>query len=324
MVRAFRGAGRRVGDGEVVPEAPLANGLDALKVAIGIAVIAVAVALCPSHDSFEAYLAAAADHPSGFLGGLSALAERLRIAVAADTHSYLVCRTGSHRGRRFVGAFGTWVPLPSLPSLSLPDLTAGMGVCRDAEVPHELFVLICCAGFVLANLAPRFCIRHGVSSLSAVRSGRVWTLLSANAVHFSAVHLLHNLLQLLALGPVLHSALGCERMATLLLSSAVCASAASLVWNGVLGDRPHDGSVGASGVAMACIAANAALYPHVVVRFYGVEMQAAAVPLVHLAIDAFAGGGAMDVAAHVGGAACGWGLVRSWWRVRTLHNVWNF
>jgi len=322
MRTAFRGEGRRVGDGAAVPGQSALSAPEGLTIAMCVGIIGVALALCPSHDSFEAYLAKAAEHPSGFLGSLSAIAERLSISVMAETRSLLIMRTGSHRKRQFIGAFGTWVPvptLPSLPTLSLPGF-ATASVCRDGHMPHELFALMCCFGFIFAQFAPRTCMHHGTSSLSAIRAGRFWTLLTSNVVHFSPAHLLHNVFQILSIGPVVHAALGCERAAVLLLSSALASSMASVLWHGYVTRQPNDASAGGSGVAMALMAANAALYPHILVRFYGIEIQAAALPWVHLLVDAIAGGGMMDVIAHAGGAACGWVLVRHYWRVR----VWGW
>ena len=302
--RSFQGVGRRVSDGGAVV-APPPSILERAKPALCVVIAAVAVASCPSHDSFEIYLASAAQHPSGYLGGLAALAERIILAVSVETHAYILLRIGAHKGRHFVGIFGMWVPLPLL-AFKVPRLS----VCRDGEVPHEAFALLCIIGWVLATSAERYALRHGVCSLNAVRAGRIWTVLTANVVHFSPIHLLHNVMQVLTLGPVLHSALGCDVMAVLLLFSALTASVASLVWSGVVCRRPNEGSAGASGVAMGMIAANAALYPRVVVRLYGVEMHSAALPFVHLAIDAACCG--VDLAAHAGGAACGWMLVRRW------------
>ena len=76
---------------------------------------------------------------------------------------------------------------------------------------------------------------------------------------------------------------------------------------------------------MGLVAANAALYPHVLVRMYGVEMGAQQLLMVYLLLDVVqhqggpAGGGGMrqvDVSAHAGGAAVGWVLAtrwRRWW-----------
>ena len=73
--------------------------------------------------------------------------------------------------------------------------------------------------------------------------------------------------------------------------------------------------MGASGVACALVAANAALFPDTLVHFYGIEMPAAHQLLVFVALDLAAQAGGerpVDGAAHAGGAACGWLLARRW------------
>jgi len=320
---AYRGQGRRLHDGAPVAS-PSPSRLSHAVLVLG---IVLAVATCPSHDTFEAHLAAAAAHPSGYLGKVFAVAERLSISVTAESSSYLLARIGRHKGRHFLGLLGTWFSMPALPSMarvSLPRLGASEWLCSSgAAGPHEQFALLCCVGFLLLQMAPTFTMRHGYCSLSALRSGRVWTILTANLVHGNLVHLMHNAINVLHLGPVVESALGCDRFVSLLLTSMLATSAASVAWHGFVKHRPGGGSVGASGVTMALLAANAALYPHVVVRMYGVELTAAQVPLVHLLVDAVSAsaGGAgrdLDVSAHVGGALAGWVLGQRWrpWYLR--------
>lgn len=208
----------------------------------------------------------------------------------------------------------------SLPRFSVPNVGAALGVCgANGSDPHEGFALLCCLGFLLLQFAPRFAMRHAYCSLNALKGGRVWTAVTANLIHGHYAHLFHNALQVLHLGPVLHSALGCERSASLILLSCLATSAASVLWHGILGNRPGAGSVGASGVVMAFVSANAALFPHVAVRMYGFELTAAQVPLVYLLFDVLAasstqGGRAdsIDVSAHAGGALAGWYLGRAW------------
>ena len=321
MSSAYRGQGRRLHDGAPVAAAPPARLSHALVVFGAV----LAVATCPSHDAFEAHLAAAAAHPSGYLGKVFAVAERLSISVTAESSSYLLVRIGRHKGRRFLGIVGTWFSVPRLPSppsfarLSLPRLGASEWMCSSpgAAGPHEQFALLCCIGFLCLQMAPQLTMRHGYCNLRALRSGRVWTVLTANLVHGNLYHLMHNAINVLHLGPVVSSALGCDHFVSLLLVAMIATSAASVAWNDLVKARPGGGSVGASGVTMALVAANAALYPRVVVRMYGVELTAAQVPLVHILLDAMSAsaGGAgrdLDVSAHVGGAVAGWVLGQRW------------
>jgi hypothetical protein len=86
--------------------------LSAVAVAVVCCIVyAVAVASCPSHDSYGTYLylAIAAQHPSG---ALAALTQVIRIAVSVETQVYFgVLRIGAHQGWIHVGIFGMWVPI---------------------------------------------------------------------------------------------------------------------------------------------------------------------------------------------------------------------
>ena len=289
---------------------------------------------------------------------LTAIANRLRVSISAESQSWLLFRIGSDRGRHFVGVFGTWLSLPAPTRGLIAAATCLPG--GEGGTPHELFALLCVGAFVLANVAPSIVRRHGECSLNALLAGRPWVVLTCNVVHYSPGHLLNTLLCVLNLGPVLHVMLGCERSAGLLVGASLSASVASLLWHGLLGGRPADTSVGGSGVAMALLAANAALFPRVAVTMYGIELEAWALPLAHLCdlclartlhlqslehihhaaplpllpaafisapllwcghddallcvrccvrfVDVLAGNGAVDVAAHAGGAACGWAI----------------
>ena len=310
--------GRRLVDGAIVRDDSSWPSLS-LHTVLMVGVPLAAVASCPSHDSFASYLSAMASHPSGLLGGLSSLLERAAIALQAESTSWMLFRVARYRGELYLGLFGTWVPtaldvpMPSLPhwaSLHEPwEL-----VCSQGRSPHEAFVLACLVCFVLWQTAPRPMYRHAVCSLRAVQQGRVWVMLTANVSHASGYHLLHNALQLLHFGPLLRATLGCERLSQLLVCAAVCSSSASMLWHGVLKSRPGEGSLGASGVVLSLVAANAALYPDFPVRMYGIDMTAVQQLLVYLLLDVLASssGRSLDASAHVGGAACGWMLAKRW------------
>ena len=198
--------GRRLSDGVVVRE----PASERYRAWAGCAALVLAAATCPSHDSFAAYLAAMAQHPSGLLGGLSALVESVQIAVSAESSPWLLLRVGRFRGELYLGLFGTWfptkldLPLPSLPLLSEPwEL-----VCSGGRSPHEAFALLCVAGFVLWQIYPRAMYRHAVCSLRAVEEGRMWVVLTANLSHASPLHLLHNLLSIMHFGPCAAALIG--------------------------------------------------------------------------------------------------------------------
>merc|ERR1711871_1326388 len=213
----------------------------------------------------------------------------MHISVAAESRWLVLSRTGSHRGRHFLGVFGTWIPLPAFPSLPSLQRAWPFEMCREgAPMPHELFAMACVCAFVIARFVPSFCMRNAVCSLTAVRSGRLWTLLCSNIVHFAPFHLVNSLIQTLHLGPLIHASLGCERTAALLLCASLAASTSSLVWHGIIRGRADEGSIGGSGVAMALVAANAVLYPRIIVHVYGLEVPASALPLVYLLTDVLA------------------------------------
>jgi len=312
--RGFASPGRRL-DGAPATAARGHSPSSNLAIWAGAPLAAAACCFCPSGDSFEAHLTSAAAHPAGLLGLLGSVAERLQISVLAESTSYLFFRVGRYKGRSFLGAFGTWVWLP-LPVSLLPDgmtswLSARSYCERDLAPPHELFASLCVIAFLLCAFAPRFCYRHASCSVASLKQGRVWTLLTSNIAHAHAAHLLHNLLNLLNLAPVVHATLGCEQSLAMLLAASLASSIASVLWHGVLRRRPEPkaGSIGSSGVVMAYVCANAALFPRTAVRMYGVEVPPLGVPLLYLFLDAFPAQGThseVDVSAHLGGAAAGW------------------
>ena len=231
--------GRRLSDGAfVAPEKRIFP-----RGTLPVAVLVLGIASCPSHDSFAAYLSDAASHPSGFLGGLSALGQRLRVAVSAESKSYFLCRIGRFRGYRFLGCFGTWISLPdpSFLTMQLPILrelfTSSFCGSAGGGSPHEAFVLLCIVGFACWHFFPRVMYRHAVCSLRVLQSGRVWTLITSNLSHASPMHLLHNMMQLLHFGPVLKSVLGCEKLLLLISFACIAASTASVIWHGFLSSR---------------------------------------------------------------------------------------
>ena len=272
--------------------------------------------------SFESFLVSASAHPSGFMGQLTSIAEKLRVSVTASSSSYLIFRIGSHRGQRFFGGYGTWFALPKIPQMprlelnlprSLQDAAAPF-CARDALPPHELFAMLCIVGYLAVEFAPRKTWPNALCSVSSMRAGRVWTLFFSNLVHANFVHLVNNLVQILNLGPFLFPTLGCERSLGLFVCAMLASSVASLLWHGYYKGRRGAGSIGASGVAMALVAANAALFPDVVVHVYGVELTAAQVPVAYLLLDVMLSrpGMEIDVSSHVGGALAGYVLARRW------------
>ncbi len=315
MATAFAGRGQRL-DGGNVREATRTSSWRALTL---VTALAVAIATVPSHDSFEEYLAATSRHPGNPLGSLRAFAKRLHIAVAAETRSLVILRTGtSPEGLRFIGAFRSWVwvPVPSFPTVRLLPDGCVDAVCSSEGGAPWAFALACLVGFALVHVAPAWCARHAHCSLRTLRAGRVWAALLSNCVHYQALHLLHNLLQVAHFGPIVQSSLGCESTLWLLCAAGLASSAASAAWHGLARGRPSEVSIGGSGVAMGLVAANAALYPRTRVHLYGMELAAPQAMLLMLVLDGLAASGGrlgeIDASSHIGGAAAGWMLAQRW------------
>jgi len=319
--------GRRLADGALVDEAPTGRSTYAV---LAVLLLGVLRLTRPTTESFVTHLEYLSTHPSGMLGSLTSLASALHISVAADTESFVFVRIGRFRGERFMGVLGTWVQLggigtslsggafPSAPSLAT---SARSYLCASGYSPCELLVMLTLVVHLLFRVYPRAMMRHCVCSLRAVQECRVWVLLTSAVSHASLLHLVHNCIHLLQVQPLANAALGCDNLLTLMFAAALVSSAASIAWHGILGNRPRDGSLGASGVVMALVAANAALFPHTPVLVYGIQMTAAQSVLFYLVLDVatqhsgLGGGGGIDASAHIGGAACGWLLAHRWRRM---------
>ena len=330
-------AGRRLRDGAAVGDGRLARGISGT--ALGVATLVAALATVPTHASFEQHLLLSlAEHPdgdkdagsAGLLGSLGALLERTRIGVRADSRHCLLLRYGTFDGRPFVGAFGTWAPLPwtadawdrltarggawegagALGGGALRRCAHALRVCsRGGAAPHEALVAVLVGVYLAWLLFPRFTLRHCLCSPRAIADGRVHTLVTSNLLHLRFAHLAHNALMILHYAPLLLDELGCDRLLALLLLACIGSSGASLLW----ARRGGGASIGASGLAMALLAANAALRPHAATHVYGLELPAPHAALAYLCLDvAMRSAEGVDASAHVGGALCGWALARSW------------
>jgi len=164
-------------------------------------------------------------------------------------------------------------------ALSDPFKLCASWVCaRDGggrSSPHEGFAIACVVVFVLwQTLSEGFMVRHFACSPSAMRSWRVWTLLSSSISHCDPLHLLHNLASLFAVAPQLAARVPCREVAQFILSSALASALASLLWASLDHRRPPPFSLGASGVVLAVFAASAALVPDQHIILYGIEMSA--------------------------------------------------
>mmetsp|Transcript_23005 Transcript_23005/g.74492 ORF Transcript_23005/g.74492 Transcript_23005/m.74492 type:complete len:329 (+) Transcript_23005:83-1069(+) len=314
--------GRRLVDGAIVESESRAStyGL------VGVSLLLLALT-SPSHESFIEHLTVLTNHPSGLMKSLSLLASSFHATIAAKSESYVFCRLGIYRDERYLGLLGTWVQLGGIGSmiaggsrtsvLSMKAATSWM--CASKFSPCELVVMLSLLLHIMWRTHPRAMARHAICSMRAVQEGRVWVLLSSAVSHASFLHLLHNCLHLLEVGPIAQAVLGCDDLLVLIVGAALASSFTSIAWHGILGNRPADGSLGASGIVMALVAANAALFPRTHVLIYGLELSAPHAVLFYLVLDVLTqsrgAGGGIDVSAHAGGALFGWLFVKRWRRL---------
>ena len=331
-------SGRRLRDGASV-KGPYARGMPGA--ALGVAALVAAFATVPTHGSFEQHLLSLADlHPEdayadpdadggslrsgeSLLSSLGALFERTRIGVRAESHHYTILRYGTFDDRAFVGAFGMWAQLPwragawdrhragvrALGGHMLHRSARALHMCsRGAAEPHAVLTAVLVGVHLAWLMYPRCTQRHCLCSRRALAGGRVHTLITSNLLHLRIYHLAHNALIIHQYAPRLLLSLGCDRFVELLLLACIGSSVASVIWS----PRGGGASIGASGIAMATLAAHAAIDPYTATYVYGLDLPAAHTALAYLLLDvALHSGEGVDASAHVGGALCGWALARS-------------
>lgn len=303
-----------------------AGALSAL--AVGLALVA--LASVPSHESFVDYLSSSVEIQEAQSWARQAVSawQELTIALLAESDSYLIARAGRYRGETFLGCFGCWLPVPALPFTIADQLgPCARALCTGGFAAHESFALLCLVVFALWHILPHgLMYRHFTASLAGLRAGRAWTLLTSAISHSDPLHLAHNLVSLFSIAPQLAARARCHEIAELLILSALASSCASLAWARASGGARHSApSLGASGVVLALAGARATLMPSRACVVYGVEMPASHALLAQLGLDCAldvltseqrAGGrrAEIDVAAHAGGALCGWWYARTRWR----------
>eukprot|EP00741_Cyanophora_paradoxa_P013418 tig00020685_g12957.t1 len=268
-----------------------------------LALLALAVAAAqtnPTRDDFFAYVRAASSESWGGLAGAIAglgarvLAragivdvERTELGVA----SLIRVKQPVAGGRSyFLGAFGTFVPLPNPPRCPGLDECSDHGLCvgegrcacepgwrgeacerrpsllgrRGAPLlpggpPLELCLVGAIAAVYAAWLAApllgasAFMERHFAVSALALKRRRVHTLLTAALSHDSLLHLLPNALWLLSLAPLRAPLLSDPALLALLAACAALASLASALANGALRSY-YTSSLGASGAVTGLLA----------------------------------------------------------------------
>lgn len=192
----------------------------------------------------------------------------------------------------------------------------------------------CLSIYVLWHALPMsFMSKHFVLSATNVEQGRYWTVLSCEISHKNLPHILANMAGLLAATPGLAKSEPFVGIAGLLVACAACSSAASLYgWRAVAGKTDEvSSSLGASGVVLGLMVADAIRSPAHEVVLYGMTMSSQSALLVQavaecalgvlsakggvptflgVGVDEALGGGlsrlrGIDVFAHFGGALTG-------------------
>jgi membrane associated rhomboid family serine protease len=157
------------------------------------------------------------------------------------------------------------------------------------------------------------------SAAAAFGEGQVWRLITFQFLHGNLQHLLVNMLSLWSFGPIAEQYLGRRRFLLFYLWCGVGgAMLYMLLWLG--GILPGTGAstplVGASAGIFGVIVAAAMLKPHdeVTLLFPPMDVEMRTLAWIMLPVAAgiviFAGPNAGGEAAHLGGAAVGWWLIR--------------
>eukprot|EP00947_MAST-08B_sp_MAST-8B-sp1_P001794 g1794.t1 len=279
------------------------------------ALVVLAAVLCPSEQSFVAYLDARRSVSlSGQLGNL--VLQPLRaLGLSGENHQYWTGGVASLAktagGTWFVGLLGIWFPvlLPSLPASPL-----GSGSLRGMfSFPPENDVWVMVAVMVVlivswqqASLRSALS-RHAVVSMRNFRAGRIWSVAVASLSHGELGHLVYNLLAFLSVAPDLHEELGRARFLWLWLAGAVGAAVGTVLWQRVVRGLYEFESLGASGAIYGLLAFTARLAPSRRFLLAGASLTSAQFLVAHVLLDLVMRRqhAAIDVAAHVGGAMAG-------------------
>lgn len=168
-----------------------------------------------------------------------------------------------------------------------------------------------------AMVAPSPYLSFSISE--AIHGLQLWRWVTYQFCHAGFLHLFFNMLGLYFFGPLLEQWWGSRRYLAFYL---LCGVSGAVIFTllhfvpGLIDTSPHTSLVGASGSLFGILAAAAVLYPHhrVMLLFPPIPMSMRTMALIFLGIAAvsiLAGGrNAGGEAAHLGGAALGWFLVR--------------
>lgn len=164
-----------------------------------------------------------------------------------------------------------------------------------------------------------FMSQHFLVSTEAIRSGRVWTVLTSEFSHIEPRHLLFNMIGLWVFGNAVHQVIRDALFIKLYVVSAILASVAHVVFGLFTGDPT--GALGASGAVMGIAVVYALLFPNrTLLLFFVIPCPAWLAVILFLGIDLLGVVGTIQDRtahmAHLGGAAYGLGFYWFWLRTR--------
>lgn len=146
-----------------------------------------------------------------------------------------------------------------------------------------------------------YMLSRGALYYPLVFSGEWWRLFSAMFLHFSAEHLISNMISLIAMGSIVEHAFGHARYAIVYLVSGLCAGIVSCLWFSHAGQAVV--SAGASGAIFGLTGTILSLALFNKTGQYGIDRRR--VPLAVILSVAVGIESGTDTAAHIGGLLAG-------------------
>lgn len=112
--------------------------------------------------------------------------------------------------------------------------------------------------------------RNFTVSMNNIKSGRIWTLLTASFSHEGMMHIFANAFTFYFMAPSVLHLLGNSGFLALYLGGGIVCSLASLWWNSSVKHRPYYSSHGASGAVYAVISFFACVAPMTQFALFGI------------------------------------------------------
>ncbi|MEM9283230.1 MAG: rhomboid family intramembrane serine protease [Verrucomicrobiota bacterium] len=167
-------------------------------------------------------------------------------------------------------------------------------------------------------------------SIQSLTSFRIWTLLTYQVIHESALHLIVNMIGLLFIGRLLLQMTGRNHFLKIYLLGGIAGGVLQILYNLIVGSPAL--IIGASGCVMALIFALATLIPHQTLNFllfFVIPVRLTARQIIYLIIAfevitfalslaAPGEGSRVAVFAHAGGMLFGWLYIKYWFS-RSAH-----